>query len=120
VDDDPSIGQCLSLFLRGQGYEVSCFTDGRRVLEHLKTNRPDLLITDIQMPAMSGLELIKQVREIKPTLPVITMSGAWDEATSYELSKLAVNVYLPKPFDLGYFAGLVNQELSHPNLHGPP
>ena len=118
VDDDPSIGRCLALFLREEGYEVVCFADPRVALEHLKTSHQDLLVTDIQMPEMSGLELI--ARAIKPSLPVITMSGAWDEETSYVLSKLGVRWYLAKPFDLAYFATVVNQALSNPNLHGPP
>jgi two-component system response regulator YesN len=80
----------------------------------------NLLITDIQMPEMTGPELIIRAREIKPSLPVIAMSGAWDEETSYVLSKLGVRWYLAKPFDLAYFATVVNQALSNPNIHGPP
>ncbi|MEW6026694.1 MAG: response regulator, partial [Planctomycetota bacterium] len=120
VDDDRSLGECLAKLLRSENYETAYFPSALTALEHLKAKPAGLLITDIQMPEMTGLELIIRVREIKPGLPVIAMSGAWDEEMAKELFALDVRWYLPKPLDFGYFAFIVNIALANPNLHGPP
>ncbi|MEW6026755.1 MAG: response regulator, partial [Planctomycetota bacterium] len=120
VDDDPAVAECLSKFLIRQGYEVAGFSDSVTALERLKSSHYDLLITDINMPGITGVDLIRQVKAIRPALPAIAISAAWDEEMAKELFALDVRWYLPKPLDFGYFAFIVNIALANPNLHGPP
>jgi CheY-like chemotaxis protein len=75
VDDDPSIRESLGLLLSSVGYEVSMAENGVRAVSHLNRTLPDLIVTDINMPEMSGIELILHVRNQYPSISVVAMSG---------------------------------------------
>jgi CheY-like chemotaxis protein len=75
VDDDAAIREITSAMLTDQGHEVLTAEDGLRALDLLPQFRPDLVITDLKMPRMSGYELIRIVRERFPQIPVIVVSG---------------------------------------------
>jgi len=98
VDDEPIIGKLLTMFLTEENYEVTSFTRGKKALEHLKTNGAvSLLLTDVNMPEMSGIELARQVKTLYPTLPIIVMSGSADGQTRDEIFSLGAD-FIPKPF----------------------
>jgi CheY-like chemotaxis protein len=75
VDDEPDIREVTSAMLAEDGYEVLTARDGQEALEILPQFRPDLVVTDLRMPRLSGFELLKVVRERFPRLPVIAVSG---------------------------------------------
>jgi two-component system OmpR family response regulator len=100
VDDVPTIGELLVRFLSKKDYEVISFTKGTDALEYLKQNQADLVITDMYMPDMNGLEVIKNVRDIRINLPVILMSSYVDQEILDELKAIGIDNYLRKPFDL--------------------
>ena len=75
VDDEPNITSTLGQILRLQGFEVSCFTNPLKALEAIYANAPDLLITDVIMPEMSGIELAIVIRETCPSCTVLLFSG---------------------------------------------
>jgi DNA-binding NtrC family response regulator len=75
IDDDIAIRSVLLLLLERQGHQTIVAENGRRGLNILETRDVDLLIIDIFMPEMDGLETIRLVRQIKPALPIIVMSG---------------------------------------------
>ncbi len=75
VDDEPSITDLVSLILTEKGYEVSIANDGNQGLKQFESVEPDLVITDIVMPDMEGIEFIKALVEKKKDIPVIVMSG---------------------------------------------
>ena len=75
VDDDPSVREILGMLLMSAGYEVATADNGISAVSHLKSAIPDLLVTDLDMPQMSGVELISHVRSQHPTLPIVAMSG---------------------------------------------
>ena len=77
VDDDPAIRSSLSLLLTEIGYRVRCAQDGFSALHELRTEIPDILLSDLNMPGMSGFELLSVVRRRFPAIPVIAMSGAF-------------------------------------------
>jgi len=77
VDDDPAIRTSLGTFLLSAGYDVATAVDGVTALAHLSNTVPDLLVTDLDMPLMSGVELISHVRWRHPSVPVIAMSGEY-------------------------------------------
>lgn len=77
VDDDESISRMAKAILESQGYEVHCVADGFNGLTAMKQSPPDVIITDLQMPNMSGFEFLSIVRKRFPNIPTIAISGAF-------------------------------------------
>ena len=75
VDDDPPIRTTLGMFLISAGYDVATADNGITAVAHLSSAVPDLLVTDLNMPKMSGVELISHVRTLHPKVPIVAMSG---------------------------------------------
>lgn len=75
IDDDPTIKKLFTQFLQHKGYDVECASNGRIGMEMIEANPPDLVITDILMPEMDGLEILMQIRSTCKGLPVIAVSG---------------------------------------------
>jgi DNA-binding response OmpR family regulator len=100
VDDDSVMLSLMKRMLAGESYRVKTATNGEDALRAYRHFKPDLVITDIQMPRKSGLELIKGIRTIKPSVGVIYMSGNTEgfvEQIEREKREFAAE-YLPKPF----------------------
>ena len=105
VDDNSAVLLSMAFLLRRAGFEVTQSTNGHEALKEMlyaqRKGRPyDLLITDNQMPEMSGRELFLEVRLYFPSLPVFVMSGAWDEGLAEELSRDGRAVFLLKPMEI--------------------
>ena len=77
VDDDPALRTSLGMLLMSAGYDVATAVDGVTAVAHLSNTVPDLLVTDLDMPLMSGVELISHVRWCHPSVLVIAMSGEY-------------------------------------------
>ena len=77
VDDDPALRQLLTLVLLKSGYAVRSAQDGFSALAAIRTAVPDILLSDLYMPGMSGFELLSVVRRRFPLIPVIAMSSAY-------------------------------------------
>jgi CheY-like chemotaxis protein len=75
VDDEALIAMTLAMILRQSGFSVSSFTDPLEALDQAKSAAPDLLITDVMMPHMSGVELAIQIREMCPSCKILLFSG---------------------------------------------
>ena len=98
VDDEPSIRDLLSKTLALAEYDVDVAADGRAALERMRLFGYDLLITDLQMPGMGGLQVIEEARRLHANLPVIIITGFSTEASAIEAVNLGVTGYLTKPF----------------------
>lgn len=98
VDDEASIRDLLSKTLALADYEVDTTGDGAAALDRMRGAAYDLLIADLKMPGMDGLTLIRQARRIKPSLPVIIITGFSSESSAIEAVNLGVDGYLTKPF----------------------
>ena len=98
VDDEPSIRDLLSKTLALAEYEVDLAPDGKTALERLRIVPYDLLITDLRMPGVDGLTVIREGRRLRPDLPVIIITGYSSEASAIEAVNLGVSGYLTKPF----------------------
>lgn len=97
VDDEKNIRDVLQKYMENEGYKVTLFSDGRNVYEEMQRLKPDLLIIDIMMPHVDGLELCKQIRRASD-LPIIFVSardGEFDRILGLELGG---DDYLTKPF----------------------
>jgi two-component system, NtrC family, response regulator HydG len=99
VDDDPAYGEYLRRALCAGGFIAVCEPDAEGALAQLHTGQWDLLITDIELPGMSGLELLERVRELAPALPVAVLTG--HATVDYAVSALrgAAGEFLEKPVD---------------------
>lgn len=100
VDDDSSIRWVLARALRAAGFEVSDFEDAESALKALEKNTPEVLMTDIRMPGMSGLELAKHLHSKHTDIPVIVMTAHTDLDSALASYESGAFEYLPKPFDL--------------------
>jgi len=98
ADDEASIRELLSKTLALADYEVDVAHDGRAALERLRTTQYDLLITDLKMPGVDGLSVIREARRYRPDLPIIIITGFSTEASAIEALNLGVSGYLTKPF----------------------
>ena len=100
-DDETHIQRAAEIKLTRAGYDVRCANDGQQALELIRQERPDMLITDLQMPRMDGLELTRRLHEDAGTrnLPVLVLSAKGFEFSHQELAeKYGVVGVLPKPF----------------------
>ena len=98
VDDEASIRELLEKTLALADYDVDLAADGRAALDRLRIIPYDLLITDLKMPGVDGLTVIKEARRLKPDVPVIIITGFSSEASAIEAVNLGVSGYLTKPF----------------------
>ena len=98
VDDEASIRDLLAKTLALAEYDVDLAPDGRSALDRLRMIPYDLLITDLKMPGVDGLSVIREARRLKTDLPVIIITGFSNEASAIEAVNLGVSGYLTKPF----------------------
>jgi len=98
VDDEAAIRDLLSKTLALAEYDVDLAPDGRTALERLRIIPYDLLITDLKMPGIDGLTVVREARRLKADLPVIIITGFSTEASAIEAVNLGVSGYLTKPF----------------------
>ncbi len=121
VDDEKSISDIVGQYLRMKGYAVSCAPSAEAAIEIIQKARIDLVLSDIKMPGMSGVELLKWVREFNRSLPVLVTTGFPTLDTAIEALKLGAFDYLTKPFHLEELAekikrALINKQLEEENL----
>jgi two-component system response regulator ChvI len=100
VDDEDNIRETLAFALRREGYEVSTFRDGLEAWEAFASRLPALMILDITMPRMDGLELCRKVRARSETLPIIFLSSRDEELDRILGLELGADDYLCKPFSM--------------------
>lgn len=116
VDDEESIREFFQIMLKREGYEVLCASQGAEALTLLKRHQVDLVISDIQMPEMSGMELLAQVKEIDPEIPMIMITAFGSTETAVEAMKLGAYDYLQKPFKLDEVKIIIRQALEKRSL----
>jgi cellulose synthase/poly-beta-1,6-N-acetylglucosamine synthase-like glycosyltransferase/CheY-like chemotaxis protein len=116
VDDDPSILQFVSLSLQKEGYEVATATDGKEALLKIEEAIPDLIISDVNMPEMDGLTLLKLLRSMKDTnsIPVILLTTRNSTSDIVTGLQLGADDYLPKPFKIEELLARVQSKIQRP------
>ena len=99
VDDERQILTILQETLSTAGFRVTACESGKAALGALADHQPDLMVTDLKMPGMSGLELLKEVRELTPDTQVVILTGFGDMNSAIEALRLGAYDYLQKPVD---------------------
>jgi len=120
VDDDIDLRGIIHRFLERSGFSVVAAGNGREALACLETQRVDLMLTDLMMPEISGIELIQTVRQTSALLPIIAMSADADlrNDRSLELAAQAgAQVVLEKPFAMNRLIREVQHLLAVPEIH---
>jgi putative two-component system response regulator len=102
VDDDSRIRESVSLLLRSENYRTTTSSSGTRALQALKTDKHDIVLTDVQMPDISGVELLKQVRVLYPETPVILMTAYTEFTMVVEAIHNSAFDFIIKPFQPDY------------------
>ncbi len=97
VDDEPAIGRYLKTSLGAEGYAIALASDGQQALVEAATFRPDLIILDLGLPDMEGLEVLRRLRERTP-VPVIILSVREEEAVKVSALDQGADDYVTKPF----------------------
>ena len=100
VDDDDAVRALLAGVLTAEGHRVSEAADGREAIKLLEQGRYDLVITDIVMPNVNGIEVLLAVRDIYPQCPVVMITGYPSVDTQVRLANLGVADYITNPFDV--------------------
>ena len=113
IDDDKSIRWVLEKALQKADIIIRTFSSGAPLLEALKAELPDALITDIRMPGIDGLQLLKEVQENYPDLPVIVMTAHSDLESAVSAFHGGAFEYLPKPFDIKEVVEVAQRACAH-------
>jgi DNA-binding response OmpR family regulator len=112
AEDDHDVRRLNTEVLTSSGYHVDGAEDGAAAWETLQMKRYHLLITDYDMPKMSGIELVKKVRTARMPLPIIMVSGTMPMEELKEHSWLHIDATLPKPYGIAEFLKTVKEVLS--------
>ncbi len=113
VDDDSSIRWVMEKTLSSAQIQCDTFADAESVLLALERQAPDVIVSDIRMPGMDGLELLKQVQQQYPDLPIIIMTAHSDLDAAVNAYHEGAFEYLPKPFDIDETLALVERAIVH-------
>jgi two-component system response regulator FixJ len=99
VDDDDAVRESLSFLFSTAGIDVRCYESPKPFLESLPVSTPTCVVTDIRMPGMTGVDLLRRLRELGHALPVIVITGHGDVTLAVEAMKLGAVDFIEKPFD---------------------
>jgi two-component system, NtrC family, response regulator HydG len=116
LDDEARMVAILEMLLRREGYEVQGFSDPEAAVTALAEQRADLLLTDLKMAGLDGLEVLERVRAADPELPVIVLTAHATVATALRALRLGAFDYVEKPFDNDALKALVRRALDHSRL----
>ena len=97
-DDEEGIRESFKLILE-DNYNLCFANNGLEAIELLKTLTPDLMLLDIKMPKMHGMDILKQIKSLRPSLPVIIVTGYQSVEMAQEAIKNGAADYIPKPFE---------------------
>ncbi|HWO12365.1 MAG TPA: EAL domain-containing protein [Polyangiaceae bacterium] len=112
VDDEPAIRRVLSDFLKMEGFTVDTAADGEAAVEHLTTQRYDVVISDLKMPRLGGLELLEEVARLNPEALAIVMTGFGTVDTAIHAMKAGAYDYILKPFKVDVVLATIVQGLA--------
>jgi len=111
VDDQEEICDLLQDFLSQEGYQVFTATNGSEALSLGKENELDLVLLDIKMPGMDGMEVFRKLKKVRRDMDVIILTGYGTLGTAKEAMRLGAYDYLTKPFDLSLVKNVIQEAL---------
>ena len=109
VDDEPGVLEGLKDFLEDEGYEVHEALEANEGLEVFRSVRPDMVLTDLRMPGMTGIELIGEIRKLDRETPIVVVTGYGTLESAIDAIKLDVFDFITKPIDLDSLKGTLER-----------
>lgn len=123
MEDDLNVAKGLEMVLTQEGYDVYLAGTGKLAMEAFKNKQFDLLVADIRLPDINGMEIIREVKETKPDMEVIAITGYATTSLSVEAMKLGIADFLPKPFTEDEIKSSISEALrgrqEKPAVHSP-
>jgi len=116
VDDQASVRRLLQEVLREEGYTVYLARDGREAVEVARKARPSLVLLDLKMPGMSGVELMRELRAVEPGIKGIVITAYSNPETVQRVREMGAIRWIIKPFDLDQVRDLVRETLAEPRV----
>ena len=116
VDDEPTVVDVFNEFLAAQGYEVTVVSNGEDAVRMIPSLRPDIILTDINLPGLSGLEVMRHARAHDPEVAVIVVTGYASAATAIDALRQGAYDYVTKPFDLDEVHQIVERGIANRRL----
>jgi len=113
IDDDPAMVSVISEICHERGHQTVAFNSGQKAMENLTTHGPQLVITDLKMDKVGGLEILKECREVLPQTPVILITAYAKVDTALEAMKLGAYDYITKPFKVDELQLTIQRALDH-------
>lgn len=107
VDDDPNIREMIEAVLTDEGFTVGTASNGREALERIGESRPKLVLLDLQMPVMTGWDVIRQLHESRVEVPIVFMTAGF--RARREAEQHGADGYLAKPFELNDLLDVVER-----------
>lgn len=111
MEDDLNVAKGLEMVLSEEGFEVNLAGTGELAMEAFRQKRFDLLVADLRLPDIDGMEVIRQVKSLKPQTEVIVITGYGTAANAVEAMKLGVHDFLPKPFTEDQIKAAIDEAL---------
>ena len=100
IDDDLEMRECVGGYLKSRSFTVTCAKTGEEALKIIKENTPDCVLLDIHLPeGMSGMELLKKIKEFNSNIKVLMITGFIDHEKESECMKLGADAYIMKPIN---------------------
>jgi two-component system response regulator ResD len=119
VDDEPFVRQILSEWLRRKNYHVLEADSGRQAMERIRREQPDIVISDMVMPGMDGLQLLKEARAHKADIPFVMISGYPSHSAAVKVMQQGASDYLVKPIKPEELTRRVSRMLLESSLDKP-
>lgn len=113
VDDDPNAGELMLRFSEEASYSCTVFRLPEMALEHFKKEGADLIVSDLRMPKMTGVQLLQAVREHTPNIPFIIITGYANIDDAIDALRLGASDFIKKPFDMDELQILIEKTLGH-------
>jgi len=111
VDDEEPVRDVLCEYLESQGFGVEAAPDGETALAALGRHRPDLVLLDVRMPGLDGVEVLRRIRRAEPQMPVIMVTANENVGLARQMLELGAFDYVAKPFDFSYLDRAVSAGL---------
>ena len=116
VDDERTVADVCQEFLTAEGYQLSVASSGEEALKVLPELHPDVILTDINMPGISGIEVVRQAKALDPEMCVIVLTGHASTANAIDALRQGAYDYVTKPFDLEAVHKIIKSGLAHRRL----
>src|ERR1041385_6648124 len=120
IEDDPGIVMTLRRVLTGEGHETLVETRGDNGLNRARQDEFDVVITDMKLPGVNGLELVRELHSAQPRLPIILITAHGTTETAIEATKAGAYDYLLKPFEMTELLELVEEAVASSRLMSEP